>query len=268
MLETPKYWKKNGEKLGLSEELAWNLPEQKTGRLAIVGGHAAGFSAEVKLAEYIGRKLPFFQEVKNIFPDSLKSKFPSGLLGLEFYEATESGGFGRDPGLYNSLLDMDLAILLGDFSRNSETAIAVTETLKRSDGVLTVLTRDTLDLVAGEMERFLGRENLILVGSLVQFQKILRAIYYPRPILLSQPLFPVVETLHKLTLTYPAAILTFHEGQVVMAADGEVISAPIEATEYSPISLWNGEVAAKVGTFLRFNPGKRVESLVAGLLYK
>lgn len=268
MLETPKYWTKNGERLKLPEELAWNFPEQKAGEVVILGGSSAGFSTEVKLAEYINRRLPFFGEVKNVFPESLKTKFPGGFPSLEFVPATESGGVARSAELYNSLLKAELAIFSGDFSRNSETAIAVVETLKRNDEVLTVLTRDTIDLVGPEMERVLERENLVLVGSMAQMQKVLKAVYYPRPLLLSQPLFPIVETLHKFTLSYSVMILTFHEGQVLAAADGKVVSVPIEATEYSPITLWGGEVAAKAGAFLRFNPKKRVESLVAGLLYK
>lgn len=266
-LETPSYWKKDGDKLKLTEELAWNLPEQKMGRLMILGGNSAGFSAEVRIAEYVTRKLPFFREVKNVFPDSLRARFPVGVSGLEFYEATESGGFGKDPGLYNSLLEADLAIFLGDFSRNSATAIAIGETLKRSDGIMTVLTRDSLDLLVSEMERVLVRDEVILVGSMAQMQKILRAVYYPRPLLLSQSLYPVVETLHKFTMSYPVGILTFHEGQVLAAGDGGVISVPIEKTKYSPISLWDGEVAVKVGAFRLFNQKKKLESLVAGLLY-
>ncbi|MBQ6130226.1 hypothetical protein IJI72_00840 [Candidatus Saccharibacteria bacterium] len=268
MIETPTYWTKHGEKLKLAEELLWNFPEQKTGEVTILGGSTAGFSLEVKLAEYIAQKLPFFREIKNVFPESLKTKFPSGLVGLEFAPATEAGGFARSTELYNSLLKADVAIFSGDFSRNSETAIAVVETLKRNDAVLTVLTRDTIDLVVAEMERILEREELVLVGSLAQLQKVLKATYYPRPLLLSQPLFPVVETLHKFTLSYRTLIVTFHEGQVLAAADGKVISVPIEETEYSPITLWGGEVAAKVGTFLKFNPKKRVEALVAGVMYK
>ena len=87
-------------------------------------------------------------------------------------------------------------------------------------------------------------------------------------IMLSAPLLPILEAIHKFTLTYPATILTFHEGQLITARDGRVITTPLTDTGYSLISLWSGELAAKVAAFNLYNPTKPLESTTAALLYR
>ena len=268
MVEKLSYWRRDADELRSEAELCWNFPEQKTGAVAIIGGSLGNFANEVRLSEFFSGKLPFFLEVKNYFPDSLKANFPRGLLGLEFFPSTESGSFARSPELNSSLMKVGAAVLFGDFSKNSETAISISELLERSFDTEMVLTRDAVDLVAPEAERWLDRDNVTIIASLAQLQKVFRAVYYPRPILLSQPLLPTVETLHKFTLSYPVGILTFHEGEIIAAVDGKILSMPIERSDYSPISLWSGEVAAKALTFLKFNRKKRAESLIAAVKYK
>ena len=141
----------------------------------------------------------------------------------------------------------------------------MSELIENSPEVPTVIARDGVDLVANEAEKFLLRENVTVVASMAQLQKIFRAVYYPKMLLLSQPIFPIVETLHKFTLSYPVSILTFHEGKILCARNGNVNSVEIEKTAYSPISLWSGEVAARGAVFQMFNPGRELEALVAGI---
>ena len=101
---------------------------------------------------------------------------------------------------------------------------------------------------------------------MAQLQKIFRAVYYPKVLMLSSPLAQVVETLHKFTLTYPATILTFHEGQILVASDGKIISTPIETTNYTPISLWSGELASRVLAMNLFTPGQPLAATAAAIL--
>ena len=86
-------------------------------------------------------------------------------------------------------------------------------------------------------------------------------------ILLSSPLVPIIEALHKFTLTYPISILTFHDSKILTAKDGKIISTEISKTEYSPVSLWDGRLAGKIAAFSLFNPKKPLESLNAALFY-
>lgn len=268
------YWTKNAEKLGYAKDLLWNFPEQRSGSLLILGGHSGAFSTEVKLADYISHTFPMVKNVHNLFPDSLKSKLPP-LVNLSFFNSTDSGSFANSSRFASALQNPPeaastpplFALLSGDFSKNSETAIAVSSLIKSSQNIPLLLARDSLDLVLTEGETLLNHSPLILVASLAQLQKLFRAVFYPKMLLLSSPLFPVVETLHKFTLSYPVALLTFHDGMILCAHNGQVCSEAIEKTSYSPLSLWAGELAAKIAVFSMFNPSKPLESLVAGVNY-
>ena len=257
------YWKKEAEKLHCAENLEWNFPEQKQGRLGIFGGHSGGFATEVKIAGVVSEKFKFLGEVKNFFPESLKKNFPV-MANLEFLPATESGSLKKSAELLEAVKGVDFSLFLGDFSKNSETAIAASEAISECPGGV-VVTRDTVDLVSSEMENLIMNEKLTIVGSLAQVQKVFKAVYYPRMILLSQPLSQVIETLHKFTLSYPLSLMTFHEGFVLVARNGKVYSVALSKTKYSPLTLWSGEVAAKASVYLMFNGTHPVESLLAGL---
>ena len=130
-----------------------------------------------------------------------------------------------------------------------------------------VITRDSVDLLAPEAGRWLTRENTFVVASMIQLQKIFRAVYYPRMILLSQPLIPVLETLHKFTLTYPVTIVTFQEGNLIVAHRGQVTTTSLASTTYSPLTLWSGQLATKILALNLYNPNKPLEATTAALLY-
>lgn len=262
------YWLRDLDPQRYSADLSWNFPEQRSHTLKIIGGNSQTFATEVKIAEFIDQKYPFIREVRNVFPDALRPKFPSGLPTLDYYDSTDSGSFKPSADFRNALDGADYALLLGDFSKNSETAIAVTDLIKNVPDTPLLLTRDTIDLLAPEAATFIERPHLTIVASLVQLQKLFRALYYPKMLLLSSPLLPIIETLHKFTLSYPVALLTFHEGKIIVAQNGTVYTVDISKTAYSPISLWSGEVAAQATVFQMFNPHQSAESLLASLSAK
>ena len=270
MPSSAPYWKRVEDNSKLIETLSWNFPEQKQGTVSIIGGNKTSFAPEIRIAEYLLRTFPFLKEIKNYFPDSLKSNLPP-LPNISFFPSTESGSFANSPLFLSADESSDktahVSLLLGDFSKNSETAIAVANFLKNSSSPV-MLTRDTVDLVLADAETILLHDKLFIVASLAQLQKLFRAIFYPKMLLLSQPIFPVIETLHKFTLSYPTAILTFHEGQIICAKDGRIISIPLEKTQYSPISLWSGELAGKIAVFSLFNPKSPLDCLAAATTYK
>ena len=258
------YWEKNPDFKKHAEDLKWNFPEQKRGTLKILGGNSSNFSSEVKVAEYLSRHFSFLKEVKNLFPDALKSKFPP-LENLDFFKSTESGSFATSPELRRAFDGADFGLILGDLSKNSVTEIAVADLINYNPDLPLVITRDAVDLLAPEASQFIERENLFLVASLSSFQKLLRALYYPRPLLLSSPIFPVVETLHKFSLSYPVSILTFHEGKIIAANSGKLATIDLEKTTYSPLTLWSGELAARIAVYNLFNKRQPLESMLASL---
>lgn len=247
---------------GPLEDLTWNIPERKQGTVNIIGGNSQNFRTPVKTAEFLGSKYPV-ENINVILPDALKEKLPP-LPNFVFLPSTESGSFSGE-GLEKVLNSADYNLVIGDISKNSITAKELQSALKVTEK-MTILTRDSVDIIAeGNPERLLMNENIIIFGSLAQLQKVLRAVYYPKMLLLSQSLIQVVEILHKFTLSYPVSLVTLHNGQVLVAANGNVVAVPLEKTSYSALSIWNGELAAKIMAMNLYNPNNFISSCVASL---
>lgn len=249
------------------KDLYWNVPEaQKKGEIAVVGGNVGNFKTPVKTAEYILSEFPV-KTVRVVLPETLKTKLPP-LPDAMFLKDVAGGSIADAEGLTAILDAIDFGIIVGDLSKNSVTAGAVGEACFKSKKPL-LLTRDAIDLIAGEkLEQILMRPDLILIGSLAQMQKILKNVYYPKILTLSQPLMQVVEVFHKFTLSYPVKIVTLHEGQIIIASSGRVVAGPMVKTPYSVLTIWNGELAARVLMLNLYNPGKFVEATVAAVMGK
>lgn len=246
------------------KDIYWNLPEQKRGVLGVLGGHAGQFRTAVKVAEYAVRTLPV-AEVKLALPRVLEGKVPSS-PDIAFLTATESGSFADGNEIGDFFGKADANMVVGDLSKNVVTGRVVTEVLESVDRP-TVITRDTVDLVTETgADGCLMNPAVTVVGSVAQLSKMLRAIYYPKMLLMSQSLVQVAEVLHKLTLSYPAGIATFHDGQIVVAIDGEVRAVPIAETEWTVLTLWGGELAARMVCYQMFNPGDKLGATVAAVL--
>lgn len=255
------YWTKSDEVL--DKNIFWNVPEQKTGTLQIIGGNSNNFSTEIRQAEFLN-SLPL-KEVRLLLPDALRTKVPP-VPGIYFAPSTESGSFDKSEELKFAINDADVTLLSGDFSKNSKTSVALTNAIKESVKPI-VMVRDAIDVVSESAEEFIEKGNITIVGSMSQLQKLFRNLMYPKMILLSSPLVPIVETLHKFTLSYPVTIVTFHEGKIIVANSGKVITTSIEATEYSPIGLFVGNFASKVATLQLFTPGKPLEATHSAIFW-
>lgn len=255
------YWQKLDE--AIDPNIFWNVPEQKTGVIQIIGGNANSFSTEIKQAEYLN-SLPI-KEVRLLLPDALRSKVPP-VPGINFAPSTESGSFDKSNELKFAIDDADITLLSGDFSKNSATSVALSNALKETIKPV-VLVRDAIDSVADSAEEFIEKGNITLVATMPQLQKLFRSLLYPKMIMLSSPLMPIVETLHKFTLSYPVTILTFHQEKIIAANNGNVITTSIDKTDYTPIALFVGNLASKVAALELWNPGKSFEATQSALWY-
>lgn len=255
------YWQKLDE--AIDPNIFWNVPEQKTGVIQIIGGNANSFSTEIKQAEYLNA-LPL-KEVRLLLPDALRSKVPP-VPGINFAPSTESGSFDKSNELKFAIDDADITLLSGDFSKNSATSVALSNALKETIKPV-VLVRDAIDSVADSAEEFIEKGNITLVATMPQLQKLFRSLLYPKMIMLSSPLMPIVETLHKFTLSYPVTILTFHQEKIIVANNGNVITTSIDKTDYTPIALFVGNLASKVAALELWNPGKSFEATQSALWY-
>lgn len=246
-----------------TDNLEWNIPERKQSIVNIIGGNLQNFSTPAKVAEYLIKSYPI-KTVNLVLPDVLKSKLPP-LDNLIFLPSTESGSLMGKKELTEAINMVDFNLIIGDLSKNSVTTKAVASACQNAEKPI-IVTRDAVDLITeGQLDRILMNENLILMASLAQLQKVFRTVYYPKVLLLSQSLMQVVEALHKFTLSYPVAIATLHGGQILIARNGKVLAVPLEKTNYSPLSLWNGEVAAKIMALNLYNPNNFLKATLVSL---
>lgn len=259
------YWQKQSKPL--FPDLIWNFPEQKTGQISIIGGNRQGFSTIIRTAEHLLGAFPL-KDVRILLPDNLRGQVPP-LGNLNFAPSTTSGSFAKSHELGQAFQHTDFSLVLGDLSRNSATAIALTEAIAASfdQNHPLLITRDAVDLLAESSSQLLSHPHLFLVASMAQLQKVFRAVYYPKMLMLSQPLIPVIETLHKFTLTYPVTLLTFHQEQIIVATGGQITTTNIGMTDFSPISLWSGQLAAHVAAFNLYNPSRTLEATTAAVLF-
>ena len=244
-------------------DLAWNIPETKKGTASIIGGNSQHFRTEVKISEFFGQHYPI-QTLNTILPDALKSKLPD-LPNFLYLTSTDSGSFADAEELTQTINSADYNLLLGDFSKNSITAVAISTALQHANKP-TIVTRDTIDLLAEHgPERTLMNDQLIYFASMPQLQKLFRAVYYPKMILLSSSLIQVADALHKFTLSYPAKIITLHSGQILIAENGIVKAIPLEKSGYPPLTFWQGELAAKITALSLYNPNNFIGATISAI---
>ena len=253
------YWLKQSSTKPLFPDIEWNKPEQRShaGKLAIIGGNKLGFVA-IRDAYEVATELGAGQ-IRAILPDVLKRTIPPSVSDAIFVPSNPSGGFSREalPEFQAACAWADLCLLIGDAGRNSETAMSF-EALLESDSRV-VITRDAVDLLMPAMGRFVDREHTTFVVSFAQLQKIFQSVYYPKILSFSMQLLQLVETLHKFTITYPVTIVTFHQNQLILAHNGQVITQEFD----QPMAIWRGITATKAATYLLWNPTKPLEAIAA-----
>ena len=262
-MQPTEYWKKI-DNIN-NQSILWNIPEQKTGRIAVLGGNLQNCMVEIKNTEFLNQ-LPI-KSANLLLPDALQKKLPT-FSTIYFAKSTDSGSFAKSTTLENFALNSDLVFFSGDFSKNSITEITIIDVIKKlNEQQIIVLTRDTVDLITADVQGILEKQNLILFASLAQLQKVFHAALYPKMILLSMPIFPIIEILHKFTLSYPCTIFTFHQNQIIIAKAGAIHTIPINKTSYTPLSLWSGTLACKASAFTLWNPQKIQDAIEAAIFW-
>lgn len=238
----------------LFDEIDTLPPEQKrfAGKVLIIGGSQGAFFAP---AQAMQTALNYGAgEVRVLLPESLRKQVPK-VGEICFAEAQSSGAFGTSA-LQEFLIQADWAdviILIGDLGRNSETAILMADFMKHCDKPV-FITRDAVDVAMPDVTNWGMREQkTALFLTMSQLQKLFRTIYYPKAITLSMPTNQLIETLHKFTLSYPMALATYHNEQVVVACDGQIISEDLKDVGMTPITLWGGEIIVRAAILSVWN---------------
>jgi hypothetical protein len=262
------YWKRQSKTALFPEVDTWQ-PEQRrfAGKLLIIGGNKGAFYAAAKAMETANKM--GVGEVRVLLPDSLRGKLPK-IPEIYFAKAEASGAFGKASmaDMWEHLAWAEAVLIAGDLGRNAETSVAFAEFMKHCDKPITI-ARDGVDvLIPDVMNWGMRDEKTTLFLTMPQLQKLLRTLYYPKVITLSMPMNQLIETLHKFTLSYPLTFVTYHEGQIVIARDGQVISEELADTDYSQISLWDGSLQARVAVLSLWNREFAQEQVAARALLK
>lgn len=256
------YWQQQPPGKALFPDIEWNKPEQRAhaGKLAIVGGNKLGF---VSVGDaYTTAQNAGVGQVRVLLPNVLKKSVPPIITGVVFAPDNPSGGLSKEaaPDLHAFGAWADAVLMIGDSGRNSETAILYEDFLREYSGQLTI-TRDTIDLLLNSPELMVERDNTLLVVSFAQLQKLFTKVYYPKILTFSMHLQQLVETLHKFTITYPVAIVTFHQEQLIISSAGQVTTTPWD----NPMAIWKGHVATKAAAYWLWNPSKPLEAATTSL---
>lgn len=259
---TPSYWQKQSSTKPLFPDIEWNRPEQKTmaGKLLIVGGNKLGFASVA--SAYDEATQAGAGQVRALLPEALKSAVPTTVLDVVYVPTNPSGGMSKEGlGPLMAAADWsDRTLLIGDAGRNSETAILYEELLKQP--VPLTITRDAVDLLRAAAMQMIDREHTTLVVSFAQLQKLFQAVYYPKMLGFSMQLLMLVDTLHKFTISYPCTIVTFHQGQLIAAHDGRVVTMEFD----QPMLIWRGSVATRSACYQLWTPGKPLEAVATSFV--
>jgi len=260
-------WQTQTKKQPLFTDLDFAPPEQKSraGSIALIGGSSGSFRTVAQTAETLEQL--GVSKLHILLPDSLKKTLPS-TPNITFAPAEPSGGFSKsaEPLLQSAAADTDATIIIGDLGKNSTTAIAISSVVKNTTSP-TLITRDAIDLIVPEAHSWISNSaHITLLLTLPQLQKLFRTIYYPRVITLSQPTNQLIETLHKFTITHPITIATTHNDQYITSSAGQVTTTPLSDTTYSPLSIWQGDLAAKIAVHTIRQPAQPLASATTAIL--
>lgn len=251
-----EYWRKQG-KAALFPEIDCWPPEQKrfAGKLLLIGGNKGSFFAVANAMQMATKR--GVGEVRVVMPKSLRGKVPS-MPEIVFAGAEASGAFGKSA-LAETMMQAawaDAVVIVGDLGRNAETSVMLAEFLKLCEKPVYMM-RDAIDAATPDVMNWSLREaSVTILASVPQLQKLLRTMYYPKMITLSMPTNQLVETLHKFTLSFAMTVMTFHNEQIIMAQNGEVITASMHDTGFTPINLWDGKAVVDTAILQLWNPAQ------------
>jgi len=255
------YWFRQGDK-PLFPELEWSRPETKlqAGKLLIVGGNSHGFAAPAEsfgAAEKAG-----VGTIYVLMPDSLRNSVGKLFPEAEFAPSTPGGSFAANAlaELLDSGRRVDGVLLSGDISRNSETTILLESFMKKHDGQVT-LTKDVADLFCQQPLSILHRPQTLLVIAMGQLRRLGIEARFQRAFTSEMGIVQLADVLHDFTELYPLNVVTRHQNQFIVAANGMISTT--KAAEDKPV--WRMQAAATTSVWWLQNPRKTFEALTAAV---
>ena len=262
------YWRQQSESEPLFPDVLWSKPETKAtaGKLGIIGGSALSFLA-VANSHQMAIKTGM-GEARLVLPQNLKKQLGS-LPGVNFAPINQSGGLSKEAkaDLVALQTETDGLLMIGDVGKNNETQLLyenfMRETVLKSNKPV-VINRDAVDLLMGIMNEIVICDNVLLVLSFSQLQKVFQAIYYPIVLVHSIQTVKLVEALHKFTVSNQASVAVFHNDMFLVASRGNVATTPFN----HPTEIWQGRTATKMACWFVWNKLRPLEAAITALSAK
>jgi len=253
-------WLKQTPDKPLFPDLLWSRPQNRrqAGKLLIVGGNSFGLAAPA--AAYASAMAAGAGAVRVLLPEATKKSLGKGFLEADFAPSTPSGSFSRQA--LSALLEAtewaDGVLLAGDFGRNSETAILLEKFSQKYTGQLTFAS-DSLDYFLAN-DAMTSRRHSVMVINLGRLQKLAKHNRPQTPILHSMNLHELVTTLADWANSSPAAFITKHADNFIVAVNGKVSSTPVKEE-----SNWQVDLATDANVWWMQNPQKLFEALTTAV---
>jgi hypothetical protein len=246
-------WLRQTSDKPLFPDVLWSRPENKryAGKLLIIGGHSQSFSQPSRA--FSAALKAGAGSVRILLPDALQKTIGKAFPEAEFAASTPIGSFSRQA--LGHFLDLaswaDGVLLAGDFGKNSETAILLESFVDKYAGQLS-LTGDSLDYFSQKPAQLTDRENILLVGSLGQIQKLAQ----PKAVIRqTEDLLQILNKLSIFTSDIKASIITEQGSQIITAVSSQISTTKSEKAEAGP------ELAAYASVWLMQQPEKPFQAL-------
>lgn len=254
------YWQKQGDE-PLFSELEWNKPERRdhAGKILILGGHLHALGAPAEAFEAIKGVSP--GRVELALPSATKRLLGNTLPEANFLPSTQSGELSIEAKneLFALVHAADTALLVGDTGRNSQTTQLLEELINNIIGQC-IITRDSLDVLTEQSNLLLGQQNITIVASFAQLQKITQKSGEEIPLTYKMSLEQIVRYLHNFSEKHPASIASLHNGQLIVASGGRVSTTKLLFDEKTD-QKWRTAFSSIASCYQTWYPNKPFESL-------
>lgn len=244
-------------------DLLWSRPESRhaRGKLLVIGGNSFGFSAvgeAYKEAVTAGAG-----SVRVLMPEAIRKVVGTILEHAEYGTSNASGSFAQ--GALGEWLEhadwADGVLVVGDLGRNSETAILIEKFLQKTSVPLTI-TKDAVDYFVPLARTNMARDNITLVLSMAQLQKLAMALGSQQAFRLGMDLVQLVDALQGFSSKYGLEIVVKHLETICVAVDGRVSTTRLDEDK----EFWRVHTAAHAAVWRLQNPAKPFEALTTSLV--
>lgn len=260
-MQIPSYWHKQSADKPYFEDLVWSKPENKahSGKILIVGGNknslmAPGIAYQSAMKAGAGT-------AHVLLPDSVRKTIGKHFDEGEFASSNPSGSFSKNA--LGQVLDSadwaDAMLLAGDFGRNSETAILLEDVVNKfKDNI--VITQDGLDYFVTDIGKLTNKENVVMVASFSQLQKMTRAGMPSLIVQHSMSLQALTGLLNSWSRETTVKLLTYHNGNLIYADAGQVSTTPA-----ADLKFWEVPLAACIAVWWMQQPKSRFEAITTAI---